>query len=87
MFSSTTMASSTIIPMPRVSPPRLIVLIDISVKNIRANVAMTEIGIAVPMISVLLMLFRKNQMIKMAKMPPISVSWTSVLIDARIKAD
>ena len=72
--SSTTMELSTSMPMPRVSPPSDMMLSEMSILYMAMNVAMTEIGIDVAMISVLRRSRRKNSSTMMASTPPISAA-------------
>ena len=60
IFSSTTMALSTISPIPRANPPKLIWLRVKSLKNSRPKVAMIEIGIDRAMMKVVEPLRRKK---------------------------
>ena len=59
MASRTTMELSTSMPIPRASPPSEMMFREILAENIRKNVMITETGMAVPMIRVLLAFFRK----------------------------
>ena len=58
--SSTTIELSTSRPMPRVNPPNDMMLSEMSDSIIRKKVAITETGIAMPMINVGLRLRRKR---------------------------
>ncbi len=70
MFSSTTMALSTSMPMPSASPPRVIRFRVNPPKYISAKVATTEMGMAVAMMAVLRMLRRKKSSTTTASRPP-----------------
>ena len=70
--SSTTIELSTSRPMPRVSPPSDMMLSEIPETYIRKNVAITEIGIAMPMINVVFQLRRKKNRTRIASTPPYS---------------
>ena len=70
IFSSTTMALSTSIPMPRANPPRLMRFKVKPPKYMRVKVAITEIGIAVATTIVLRIFLRKRSRTRMASTPP-----------------
>jgi len=70
MFSITTIALSTIIPMPRARPPKVIWFSVSPEKNSRPKVAVIEIGIARAMIPVVDPFRRKRYRIRTASNPP-----------------
>ena len=70
MLSSTTMALSTSMPMPRASPPSDMMLSVVSLKNIRMKVISTDTGMATPTIKVLLRLRRNRKRTRIASRPP-----------------
>jgi len=70
MFSRTTMALSTSMPTPRASPPRVIRFKVNPLKYIKANVAITEIGMVVAIMAVLGMLRRNSSSTMIASPPP-----------------
>ena len=86
MFSSTTIELSTNMPTPSASPPKLTVLSVKPLKYISAKVAMTEIGIATPMISVEVRLRRKNSSTNTASTAPASAALSTLRIDARMNS-
>ena len=80
MFSSTTIASSTISPVANASPLSEIVLSVNPQKYINENVEMMDIGIDRATTKVLRRLRRKNVMMRMASAPPIiAVSFKSAI--------
>ena len=70
ILSRTTIELSTSIPMPSASPPRDIILSDTSKLYIRKNVAITDIGMERPTISVLFRFRRNRYRIIIASTPP-----------------
>ena len=68
--SSTTIELSTSRPIPRVRPPSDMMLSEMPETYIKKNVAITEIGMDSPMISVVAKLRRKNIRTAMASVPP-----------------
>ena len=80
------MALSTSIPTPSASPPNETMLSVKPLKYINANVVMTEIGMAMPMMSVLVMLRRKNSSTTTASPPPTSVACSTFRMAPRIKS-
>jgi len=71
MASSTTMELSTSMPIPRAIPPSDMMFSVRSVWYIRANVAMIEMGMDRPIISVLRTSLRKRNRMMVASSPPI----------------
>ena len=70
MFSSTTMALSTIIPTPSASPPKVIWFRVRPPKYSSAKQAMIEIGMDTPMMAVLVRLRRNRYRISSASSDP-----------------
>ncbi len=68
--SSTTMELSTSIPMPSVSPPSDMMLSETSRRYMSMNVAITEIGMDVAMMSALRQSRRNVSNTPTARMPP-----------------
>ena len=80
MFSKTTIELSTNIPMPKSKPAMLIMLIVIPLKYIKKSVMQTEIGIAKPMMIVLLNEHKKTNTTNMANQAPWITDFTTSLI-------
>ena len=70
MFSITTTALSTSIPIPKASPPIEMMFKDIFEINMSKNAAMTEIGIANPTIIVGLISLKNKSNTNTASNPP-----------------
>ena len=70
IFSITTIALSTSIPIPSASPPIESIFKLISIKYIHINVAITEIGIDKPTINVGLKSFKKINKTIIARIAP-----------------
>ena len=70
MFSKTTIELSTNIPTPRASPPNEMILIVKPPKYINKKVVTMEIGIANPIMMVLLKFLKKRNKTKIASKPP-----------------
>ena len=85
-FSSTTIALSTSMPTPSAKPPNEIVFSVNPLKNISANVEITEIGIAIAMISVLEKLRKKNSSTSTASTAPWTIAHCTFSIEARMKS-
>ncbi len=84
VFSRTTMEASTIMPIPRASPPNVSVFSVKPLKYSSANVPMTEIGIDAQMMSVDRTLRRKAKMMKTTKIAPRPAASRTAAIDAWI---
>ena len=85
MFSSTTIPLSTNIPTPSARPPKETVLSVKPLKYISANVEITEIGMAKPMMNMPEKLRRKKSRTKTAKPAPMRAASLTLLIEARMK--
>ena len=70
MFSETTTAQSSSMPTPKARPPSDMMLRVMSLKYIRLNVPMTEIGMTVSMMSGVFHSWRKSRRIKKASIAP-----------------
>ena len=80
------MALSTSMPTPRARPPNETVFSVKPLKNIREKVAMTEIGIARPMMRVLETLRKKKRRTSTARAAPCSIAVRTLAIEARMKS-
>ncbi len=70
MLSRTTIELSTIMPTPSAKPPSVIRLSVKPARKMSANVATSEMGMAMAMINVLRKLRRKKKSTRIAKTPP-----------------
>ncbi len=70
ILSSTTMALSTSIPMPRAKPPSDKMLSEISKKYMSRKLPTTDTGMVLPMMSVLRTSWRNKYSTSMASKPP-----------------
>ncbi len=87
IFSSTTMESSTILPMPSVSPPRVITLMVMPLKCMSTKVDMMEIGIDRAIMRVERAEERNMKMISTASMPPSTATAWVFSMASRMKRD
>ena len=81
--SSTTIALSTNMPIPRASPPSDMMLRDTPALYMAPKVAIIEIGTAMPMTNVVAKRRRNKKHTKIEKIPPnIAADFTSVIADS-----